>query len=219
MKVERKKHLNTLSKALRKINTHPGIQATLISCITQGLSETIKSTKTVTTLTECYIVQALVEQIYFGENTMAKGLLVTSWQTAQCIWKKEKGEKCDGDKWAVGVIRSLHTFSQAMWCSRNEFFHGLNKTDQNEIAKAKYRKRITELYQRSRKNLTLVDKKMFQLPLHFRKKGTANGMRAWIERVEMIFQYQDQDDEGNLDTKYWFFPKTKKWRLQKNEIT
>ena len=62
-------------------------------------------------------------------------------------------------------------------------------------------------------------KKLFQLPLHIWQKGSVTGMTIWIERIEMIFQHKDQDEENNLDTKIWFYPKSKRWRKKKADDT
>lgn len=65
----------------------------------------------------------------------------------------------------------------------------------------------------------MEDKKLFNLPLPIRLKWTVPGMTMWIERIEMIFQQKEQNDEHNLDTMGWFIPKTKKWKMKEMEKT
>ena len=62
-----------------------------------------------------------------------------------------------------------------------------------------------------KRNLTLKEKYLFKLPLQLKQKGSAEGMRIWIEQAEMIFQQKDQDNHNNLDIKTWFFPQSKAW--------
>lgn len=62
-------------------------------------------------------------------------------------------------------------------------------SEQLEIVKMKCRRRIRELYKKPRNKLSLEDKKLFQMPLAYRLKGTGAGMSLWIERAEMVFQH------------------------------
>ena len=42
-------------------------------------------------------------------------------------------------------------------------------------------------------------------------KGTAEGVRIWIEMTEMIFQQRDKNEKHHLNIKNWFFTQNKKW--------
>ena len=88
-----------------------------------------------------------------------------------------------------------------------------------EIKKAKCRLRVKELYKKSRSGLNTEEKKLFNLPLAYRLKGSAAGMLLWIERVELSFQHREQDENNNLITRYWWYKQSKKWRQMKEDIT
>ena len=106
-----------------------------------------------------------------------------------------------------------------MWIQRNNVLHGETESEIIAIKKIKCQNRVRTLYKRSRKNLSHEDKKLFQLPLPIRLKGSVTGMTMWIERIEMIFQQKDQDKDNNLESKVWFFPKSKRWRQKQPDVT
>ena len=61
----------------------------------------------------------------------------------------------------------------------------------------------------------MKDKRLFQLPLEYRLKGSIAGMTLWIERAEMIFQHNLQkENEKHQSTITWWFPKSQKWKKQ-----
>ena len=172
-----------------------------------------------TSFTDLLLVQAIVEQHKFGENSFEKGFVTLHWREVQKQWACHTKEVIDIDKWAKKFVTAIHTYTRDMWFQRNNILHGETESEIVAIKKAKCQKRIRDLYKRSRRNLSLEDKKLFNFPLAYCLKGSVVGMTMWIDRIEMIFQQRDQDNEHNLDTKAWFFPKSKKWRLKIPEIT
>lgn len=124
-----------------------------------------------------------------------------------------EGKRFDQRKWYISFISAIHT----LWKRQNLTKHGETDKEIEDITKMKYQKRIQELYKRSRKNLkrsrknlSLNDKKLFNLLLQYHLKGAVCGLAIWIERAELVFQQQDQDEKNNLETKRWIFITTKK---------
>ena len=63
--------------------------------------------------------------------------------------------------------------------------------------------------------MSAKDKKLFQLPLKYRLKGSIAGMTLWIDRAEMLFQHKMQTSEGiQRELTTWWFPKSQKWKKQ-----
>ena len=208
---ERKLQLNILQKALKKSNTYPGIIATIQRLLCEDQSEIIANYPTPISQTKELLLQAATMQQSFGSHALPKGFISSKWSIVQKEWCNSINKKFDADRWSSGLIKSLRNFTNAMWIKRNLILHGETESEQLEIVKMKCKKQIQELYKKSRQKLSLEEKKLFQMPLMYRLKGSNAGMTLWIERVEMIFQQREQDDQNNVQTKYWIFKQNKKW--------
>ena len=157
------------------------------------------------------LLQAVMQQVKMGMTVFPKGFISLDWIKVQKEWCKMNDQKIDSDRWEFTFIKCIQDYTQAMWVKRNQILHGEDESQQIEIIKMKCKKRIRELYKRSRQKLSLEDKKLFQMPLIYRLKGTCAGMTLWIERAEMIFQQKEQDENNMVNTKYWIFKQNKKW--------
>ena len=67
----------------------------------------------------------------------------------------------------------------------------------------------------SRQVLSTDDKKLFNLPLVYRVKGSVASTELWIDRAEMVFQ-QCQPSTKKI---FWWFPKSKRWIKQDEDKT
>ena len=155
-----------------------------------------------------YVKQAVEENLHLGYNSFEKGFLSQKWMRAQKEWISLCSSK--RNQWGREIVTAVQSYSYKIWKARNKALHGSNKTENLEKKKEKCRKRIKELYNMSRTLLTLEDKKLFRLPLHFRIKSGYSTMTQWIEMTEFIFQRRMKNDEKNKLT--WYFPvrRTKK---------
>ena len=109
-----------------------------------------------------------------------KGVLSKEWERVQYQWSQTLYLRHDPSKWKMVLIKGIHNFTQAMWNKRNLILHGDHPSNQLEICKSNCWRRMKEL--------SIADKKLFQLPLNYQCKGTVAGMTLWIDRGEMVFQ-------------------------------
>lgn len=207
--------LRALSAGLRAINTYSGC----ISVITKGLTTTFESAMKSMGIPSSYkdalLQEAAWKQHELGHHAMHKGLIVKIWDEVQKEWCREIGARYDLVKWSRKVVLLLHNYSKTLWTTRNQLLHGEDASEAIEIRKARCKERIRTLYKYSRKCLSRDEKKLFNLPLQYRQKGSIAGMTLWIDRVEMIFQHNlhnTEDQKGK--TIMWWFPKSQKWKKQ-----
>ena len=207
--------LGTLIKALKKLNTYPGITSTMATWLRSFDDRLDTSRMQAFTYTDILLVQAIEEQNYFGVQALAKGLLTEKWSNTQAHWCHTQEIPCDMRRWKKKVLVLLHDYTRTLWLKRNDLIHGETESKQLEIQKYKCKKRITELYQMSRQGLTIDDKKLFNLPLVYRVKGSVAGMKLWIDRAEMVFQKR----KASSKKIFWWFPRTKRWIKQDEDKT
>lgn len=216
MMSERKKAISTFSAGLRAINTYPGCISIIVKGLLTSYAESIQNLECPNSYKDILLQEAATEQHELENHAMNRGMISKKWEKVQAEWCRETGSRHDPRRWSTKLIRHIHSFMKAMWSARNLLLHGENSSEAIEIRKAKCRERIRVLYKTPRTNLTLKDKKIFQLPLQYRLKGSIAGMTLWIDRAEMIFQ-QTMAKE-NLRQKQlitWWFPKSQKWKIQK----
>ena len=211
MLAERKKQFSILSKSMTKLDTYPGLISTIQAILIHGTEKVMQEFHFPTTETDQLLLQAITSQHQLRHDMCVKGLLTTEWEKVQQHWCNVQKLRFDPTRWTSGLIKGIQTYTLAMWAQRNVLLHGDSPSEQLEICKANCRKRVKELYKRSRRNLSLEDKKLFQLPLVYRCKGSVASMTLWIDKAEMVFQHMDQNEDNKLDTKYWIFKQNKKW--------
>lgn len=211
MMTERKKQMSIMQKTMKKFNTYPGIISTIQQLLCQDQKEVIETFPLPSTYTDQLLLEAATMQHKLGCHALPKGFISTKWALVQQEWCSVTNKRYNMDRWTNSLIKALQDFTHAMWTKRNDVLHGETESEQIEIVKMKCKKRIRELYKRSRRKLSLEDKKLFQMPLAYRLKGSNAGMTLWIERAEMIFQQREQDEQNTVNTKYWIFKQNKKW--------
>ena len=216
MQEERKKATQTLSAGLRSINTYPGCISVIIMGLLTSFAEPIQNTELPQTYKDLLLQDAATEQYELGNKAMNRGMISLKWEIVQAEWCQEIGARHNPQRWSTKLVRLIHSFMKSIWATRNNLLHGENSSEAIEIRKAKCRERIKTLYKVSRKHLSLKEKKIFQLPLQYRLKGSIAGMTLWIDRAEMLYQHtltQSEIKQQQLIT--WWFPKSQKWKIQK----
>ena len=219
MEKERFIQVHKFVKSMKRLQTYPGITLTMSKWLMEGEKSIVENYGTPTSVEEDSLLQALMSQVSLGEETLLKGMIVKQWMSAQMQWCRHNNMRCDGKWWKMNVIKALQNFTFSMWTKRNQILHGDEDTEILELKKSKCHKQIKQLFKKSRRNLNFDEKKLFKLPLVYRMKGLVAGMLLWIERVELIFQNKDQDEDNNLTTKYWWYKQTKKWRQMSTVVT
>ena len=215
MQEARKGALRALSTGLRSINTYPGGIALILQGIQTSFKEAVRQSGFPTSYKDALLHKATSNQYNLGHQAMQKGFIVKSWEIMQREWCRENGVRHNPTKWSRKVVILLHNYSKTLWKARNQVLHGENSSKAIEIRKAKCKERIKVLYKVNRKHLTSPDKKLFNLPLQYRVKGSIAGMTLWIDRAEMVFQHALQKEEMKQETLItWWFPKSQKWKKQ-----
>ena len=193
----RKKHLSLLHKQLDSAGTYPGITATIMKIVTEGINGTWRTLTNTPTQMDKLLEVAVLEQAKLGEHSLIKGYMVHEWVEAQRQWQAT-GSYQQG-QWTSNVIKALHTYAFSMWKSRNDILHN----DKVKSVKARKRgalqDRIDELYKRVRTNLKDSEKRYFHLPVEQRKMKGIEAMTLWIELVEAIFRKRGQAHQTNID--------------------
>ena len=187
MREKRNRCLQKFGSDLKRIKTYPGLIAAAKQILVHGCRESAASFTNQQTYTDILSMQAIVEQDAFGENSFEKGFVTITWRKAQMQWAYDTKEVIDISKWSKKFVTAIQTYTRDMWFQRNNVLHGETESEILAIKKSKCQKRIRLLYKRSRKNLSHEDKKLFQLPLPIRLKGSVTGMTMWIEQIEITF--------------------------------
>ena len=142
----RKKHLHLLHKQLDSAGTYPGITATIMKIVTEGINGAWRTNTNITIPMDKLMEEAVLEQAKLGEYSLIKGYIVYQWVEAQRQWNIAGTHK--QGRWVCNVIKALHTYAFSMWKSRNDNLHN------DEVKSIKARKRgalqdrIQELYKR-----------------------------------------------------------------------
>ena len=199
MITRRARHRSILLKQLQVLNTYPGIQTAISNAITTGWEREWINTLPMTTLLETELCDTVCEQSNLHINHFLQGYLINKWELLQQRWVKTSNSQRQ-ENWTKEVITIIHTYVLEIWKERNEVEHGITveKTLQRRREKAK--KRVAELYQRNRKNLTAAEKNYFKVPIAIRKKLPIDSMEIWIKQVEMIFKKRKEKTQTKMDS-------------------
>ena len=216
MKEARKEAIRSLSAGLHAINTYPGCIVIIQHGLLNSFKEAVQRSGIPSLYKEVLLHEAASNQDKLGHHVMHKGFIVKSWETTQREWCRESGSRHDPNKWSRKLVILLHTFSKSLWKARNQVLHGSDNSESIEIRKARCKERIKILYKSNRRHLMSDDRKLFNMPLQYRQKGSIAGMTLWIERAEMAFQQALKKEEMKQKSMItWWFPKSQKWKKQK----
>jgi hypothetical protein len=75
---------------------------------------------------------------------------------------------------------------------RNKVTHGGITREQKEISRKQLLRLVVKLYRRDRSAIPVLERRIFHLPLHLRKKQGNQQLRLWTERAKLLFEtYSD----------------------------
>ena len=103
--------LSILTKALKKLNTCPGITSTLATWLRSFDNCLETSSMRFHTYTDILLVQAIESQNYFGVHAIAKGLLTESWEYTQAHWCHTQDIRFDAKRWKKKVVVLLYDYT------------------------------------------------------------------------------------------------------------
>jgi hypothetical protein len=134
------------------------------------------------------------EQI--GWDKFLKGYISKEWGYIQEQYyassKVVKKKKHTKKNWIIHLLRSLHTYRHNIWMIRNKVTHGGTTREQKEISRKQLLRLVVKLYRRDRTAIPVLERRIFHLPLHLRKKQGNQQLCLWTDRAKLLFEtYSD----------------------------
>ena len=199
---KRKKAMRILQKQLQAMHTCPGIITCIMRILNYDFEDQWKDQIQDGSKIGELLHQAYTSQMTLGENSVPKGYLVQSWESAQDTWQRSTNtsNKLSHEQWMKKLIVAIHTYTYSLWKARNDVLHKDKVKSKTALKRSKLQARIASLYDRGRANLTHNELKYFKLPVEQRQKKGVENMMLWITMVETIFRKRGEARQMHIDS-------------------
>jgi hypothetical protein len=198
MMTAREQGIATLTKQLKKIKTAPS----LTEAILQGIHCWTYDTEYELTedsdplLFDYSHSQLLHNQGLIGWEPFMKGFVAKDWKYIQgsyYAFMKLNKRKYHQDRWILQLLMLLHKYRHDLWMLRNASIHGGFEKLHGKALRWRLITEVTDLYDKDRSSLSLVDKNLFKLPLQLRKKQGNQQLLLWVKHAHMIFAKVEEE--------------------------
>ena len=144
------------------------------------------------------IAQAVTFHSDIQNSALEKGFISSRWAKAQQLWEQLHPSRTKNNMWERNLVILLQQYTLSIWDKRNKLLHGETKKENKEIRLHKCRDKVRTLYKYPRQELTIKERRYFNLPLRYRLKGSISAMELWIEVVETIYRKKEQSEQGKI---------------------
>ena len=198
MKESRTELQFNLKRHLDKQDTYAGITSTVMRILRKGILHTLQEFPHITSQSDKFIQEALTEQLALGEGSLEMGYISTKWKQAQDAHIQQEDKSYYTDRWSVQFTKALLNYTYNVWKRRNEYTHGNTIKESYEAKRAQLRQQVQELYAQDRSSLNGKDLSYFKLPLQLRQKSGIEGMKLWIEMVQIAFKNAQKEKQMRI---------------------